>query len=49
MIFLQIKKKVVLLHSKIHNNNCLSGGIGRRARRKLVFFGVRVRVPPQVR
>ena len=27
---------------------CLSGGIGRRARLKLVFLGVWVRFPPQV-
>ena len=32
----------------ITKQECLSGGIGRRARLKLVFFGVWVRFPPQV-
>lgn len=35
------------LHSQFQAKS-LSGGIGRRARLKLVFFGVWVRFPPQV-
>src|SRR5690554_6800993 len=44
--FLLFKKKIFYL--KKHLNRSLSGGIGRRARLKLVFFGVWVRFPPQV-
>ena len=39
---------VLHLQSITEKTICLSGGIGRRARLKLVYYGVRVRFPPQV-
>lgn len=46
--FIWLEKKCKLhLRSQLRTKS-LSGGIGRRARLKLVFFGVWVRFPPQV-
>lgn len=36
------------MHPQLKHINCLDGGIGRRARLKLVYLGVWVRFPLQV-